>query len=283
MELVIITGMSGAGKTAVLNLCQDNGYYTLDNLPPKLIKDVVALLRGAKVSKDKLALVIDIRGGEFFKDLYEEIEHLKNEKDINLKIIFIDASDEVILKRYKELRRPHPQGKGMTLLQAIKSERHELLKLREMADFYVDTSYSNLPKLQYTIGKVLGNDSRFLIQFVSFGFKNGILKEADFVFDVRFTPNPFYIKDLKDLNGMDAKVRDFVMADDNVIDFIDKVEDLILPLISNFEKQGKSSLMIGIGCTGGKHRSVAIAEELNRRFKDGNINSEIYNRDRNMW
>ncbi|MDO5027565.1 MAG: RNase adapter RapZ [Tissierellia bacterium] len=283
MDLVIITGMSGAGKTAVLNLCQDKDYYTLDNLPPSLIKDVIRLLEGAKIKKTKLALVIDIRGGEFFKDLYEEIDRLKKEEDHDLKLIFIDASDDVILKRYKELRRPHPQGKGLTLLQAIKSERQELSKLRDMADYYVDTTHFNLPKLQYNIGKILGHDSRFLLQFVSFGFKNGILKEADFVFDVRFTPNPFYIADLKDLNGQDKKVRDFVMADDRVGQFIQRVEDMLLSLSPDFERLGKSSLMVGIGCTGGKHRSVAIAEELNRRFLEKNINSEIYHRDQNMW
>lgn len=282
MDLVIITGMSGAGKTAVLNLCQDNDYYVLDNLPPSLIKDVIVLLRGAKVAKTKLALVIDIRGGEFFDDLDEEVEYLKKQ-GINIKIIFVDASDEILLKRYKELRRPHPQGKGMTLLQAIKNERKELEKVKEMSDHYVDTTYFNLPRLQYNIGKILGDDTSFFIQFVSFGFKNGILKEADFVFDVRFTKNPFYIEELKELPGTNKKVSDYVISGSEVQSFLDKVEELLFELSSSFEKQGKSSLMVGVGCTGGKHRSVAIAEELHNRFLNKNINSEIYHRDQNMW
>lgn len=282
MDIVIITGMSGAGKTAVLNLCQDNDYYVLDNLPPSLIKDVIDLLKGAKVAKTKLALVIDIRGGEFFDDLYEEIEKLKA-LGVNLKIIFVDASDETLLKRYKELRRPHPQGKGLPLEKAIKSEREELVKLRKMADYYVNTTFFNLSSLQYNVGKILGNDASFFIQFVSFGFKHGILKEADFVYDVRFTANPFYVPELKELSGKDKKVSDYVINNDEVIFFLDSVEELLLGLSSHFEKQGKSSLMVGIGCTGGKHRSVAIAEELHRRFSEKNINSEIYHRDQNLW
>lgn len=282
MDLVIITGMSGAGKTAVLNLCQDNDYYVLDNLPPRLIIEVIELLKGAKDAKNKLALVIDLRGGEFFADLYEEIDKLKKQ-GINLKIIYVDASDEILLKRYKELRRPHPQGKGLTLEQAIKSEREELSKLKNMSDYYVNTTYFNLARLQYTVGKILGNDTSFFIQFVSFGFKNGILKEADFVFDARFTSNPFYNEDLKKLSGKDEKVINYVISNDEVDFFLREVEKLLTGLSLHFEKQGKSSLMVGIGCTGGKHRSVAIAEELHKRFTRKNINSEIYHRDQNLW
>lgn len=282
MELVIITGMSGAGKTAALNLCQDNDYYTLDNLPPKLIKDVIGLLKGAKSAKNKLALVIDIRGGEFFEDLYSEIESLKKE-GTNVKIIFIDASDEVLLKRYKELRRPHPNGSGLTLQEALKNEREELIKLRGMADYYLDTSYFNLQRLHYNIGKILGNDTNFLVQFVSFGFKNGILKEADYVFDVRFTDNPFYIDELKNFSGINEAVRDYVLGKAEVENFINNIDDLLKSLIPNFEKQGKASLVVGIGCTGGKHRSVAIAEELYKRMQVNNINAEIFHRDKNMW
>lgn len=281
MEIIIITGMSGAGKTAALNLCQDNEYYTLDNLPPKLIKDVVGLLETSKMEISKLALVIDVRGGEFFKDLISEIENLKS-LGANLKVLFIDASDEVLLKRYKELRRPHPISKSITLEKAIKLERENLKEIRGISDYIIDTSIYNLQSLKVNLEDTIGIQKKPLINIVSFGFKNGILKEADFVFDVRFTENPFYIPSLKNKNGKDNEVAKYVLEKDEVQNFIFKSSDLIKDIMPSFEAQGKKSIVLGIGCTGGKHRSVAIAEELGKKLS-GKIKVEIYHRDSNMW
>lgn len=282
MEVLIITGMSGAGKSAILNLCQDNEYYTLDNLPPKLIFDVIELLKSSKKEHSKLALVIDIRGGEFFADLYAVVDKMKK-AGIDLRIIYADASDRVLLNRYKELRRPHPHGKGLTIEGAIQLERAVMDRIKNMADFYIDTSNLSLAMLKMNFERIIVKDSRFLIQFVSFGFKRGILEEADFVFDVRFSENPFYYEELKEKNGKDKEVKDFVLAKDEVVSFIDKVEDLIKSLVADFEKQAKPSLVIGIGCTGGKHRSVVVAEELLKRFEKTNYKVEIHHRDQNMW
>lgn len=282
MEVLIITGMSGAGKSAILNLCQDNEYYTLDNLPPKLIFDVIELLKSSKKEHSKLALVIDIRGGEFFADLYAVVDKMKK-AGIDLRIIYADASDRVLLNRYKELRRPHPHGKGLTIEGAIQLERAVMDRIKNMADFYIDTSNLSLAMLKMNFERIIVKDSRFLIQFVSFGFKRGILEEADFVFDVRFSENPFYYEELKEKNGKDKEVKDFVLAKDEVVSFIDKVEGLIKSLVADFEKQAKPSLVIGIGCTGGKHRSVVVAEELLKRFEKTNYKVEIHHRDQNMW
>lgn len=282
MEVLIITGMSGAGKSAILNLCQDNEYYTLDNLPPKLIFDVIELLKNSKKEHSKLALVIDIRGGEFFDDLYAVVDKMKK-TGIDLKIIYADASDRVLLNRYKELRRPHPHGKGFTIEGAIQQERAVMDRIKNMADFYIDTSNLSLARLKMNVERIIVKDSRFLIQFVSFGFKRGILEEADFVFDVRFSENPFYYEELKEKNGRDREVKDFVLAKAEVVSFIDRVEDLIKSLVTDFEKQAKPSLVIGIGCTGGKHRSVVVAEELYKRFEKTNYKVEIHHRDQNMW
>lgn len=281
MEIIIITGMSGAGKTAALNLCQDNDYYTLDNLPPKLIKDVIFLLKSSTEQKNKLALVIDVRGGDFFHDLANVINELKLENH-KVKVIYIDASNEILLKRYKELRRPHPLGKSMTIQSAIEKERHDLEEVRKIADGIIDTSDFNLPRLKLNLERVLHANLEFKTQLVSFGFKHGILSEADVVFDVRFSENPFYNPELKDLSGRDPRVSDYVLNHEQVQFFIKKLDELIEYLIPYYEENGKESLVVGIGCTGGKHRSVAIVEELYKRMKNSE-NVEIYHRDSNLW
>lgn len=281
MEIIIITGMSGAGKTAALNLCQDNDYYTLDNLPPKLIKDVIFLLKSSTEQKNKLALVIDVRGGDFFHDLANVINELKLENH-KVKVIYIDASNEILIKRYKELRRPHPLGKSMTIQSAIEKERHDLEEVRKIADEIIDTSDFNLPRLKLNLERVLHANLEFKTQLVSFGFKHGMLSEADVVFDVRFSENPFYNPELKDLSGRDPRVSDYVLNHEQVQFFIKKLDELIEYLIPYYEENGKESLVVGIGCTGGKHRSVAIVEELYKRMKNSE-NVEIYHRDSNLW
>lgn len=279
MEILIITGMSGAGKTAVLNLCQDNEYYCIDNMPPELIKHFLYLVERSNVQYNKLAFVVDVRSAAFNKELLNEINDLK--KSYTVKIVFIDAGDDTLIKRYKEKRRPHPI-KGLTIENALKEERKYLKQIAKKADYYIDTSEYSLPRLKNMIESALFGCKDFSIQIVSFGFKYGILSEADLVFDVRFTTNPFYIPELKSLNGLDQAVKKYVLEDKMVITFINKVENLIREFSPYYQKEGKSNLVIGIGCTGGQHRSPAIAEELkNRLEKDFSIG--VFHRESNMW
>lgn len=279
MEILIITGMSGAGKTSVLNLCQDNEYYCIDNMPPELIKHFLYLVERSNVQYNKLAFVVDVRSAAFNKELLNEINDLK--KSYTVKIVFIDAGDDTLIKRYKEKRRPHPI-KGLTIENALKEERKYLKQIAKKADYYIDTSEYSLPRLKNMIESALFGCKDFSIQIVSFGFKYGILSEADLVFDVRFTTNPFYIPELKSLNGLDQAVKEYVLEDKMVITFINKVENLIREFSPYYQKEGKSNLVIGIGCTGGQHRSPAIAEELkNRLEKDFSIG--VFHRESNMW
>ena len=282
MEVLIITGMSGAGKTAVLNLCEDNNYYPIDNLPPKLLKEVIKLLQNSTRCTDKLAAVIDLRGGDFFDDLSTELAFLKD-AGIDVKVLFVDADHETLIRRYKELRRPHPLGEGQTIEQAIKKERSLLESLKESSDYYINTTNYRLASLKNAVEKVLQRNQAFFINLISFGFKHGPLSEADFIFDVRFIDNPYYNPELRQLTGLDLDVKHAVLKEESVQEFIDHLQLMIKNLIPHFKQQGKSTLVIGFGCTGGKHRSVAIAEAMNKKFLDNCLNVEIYHRDSNLW
>ncbi len=281
MEIVIITGMSGAGKTSVMNLCQDNGYYCMDNMPPQLIRDFLDLAKFSMVEIEKMAFVIDIRGGVFFEDFTTIIEKLKND-DYNVKIIYVDSDDQVLIRRYKEHRRPHPMGRNLPLEVAIENERSCLDQVRKMADYHLNTSKLNLGQLKTKIEEWLSTDGEFYVQVTSFGFKHGILAEADLVFDVRFIPNPYYDLELRELTGKDQAIKDFIFSYSQTEEFISKLEEMLNFLIPFYKKEGKNSLVVGIGCTGGRHRSPAIAEELHRRLKKNN-NVVVYHRESNMW
>jgi len=281
MEIVIITGMSGAGKTSVMNLCQDNGYYCMDNMPPQLIRDFLDLAKFSMVEIEKMAFVIDIRGGVFFEDFTTIIEELKND-DYNVKIIYVDSDDQVLIRRYKEHRRPHPMGRNLPLEVAIENERSCLDQVRKMADYHLNTSKLNLGQLKTKIEEWLSTDGEFYVQVTSFGFKHGILAEADLVFDVRFIPNPYYDLELRELTGKDQAIKDFIFSYSQTEEFISKLEEMLNFLIPFYKKEGKNSLVVGIGCTGGRHRSPAIAEELHRRLKKNN-NVVVYHRESNMW
>lgn len=280
MDIVIITGMSGAGKTSVLNICQDNDYYSIDNIPPKLINEYFDLIQEDQRQYNKFAFVIDVRVGGFLEDLEEEINKLRRYGH-NVKVIFLDASDEVLIKRFQEKRRPH-YFKYLTLSNAIKLEREALLNVREITDVYIDTSGNNLSALNAKMLDILGVQSSANIQIVSFGFKYGTLIEADFLFDVRFIDNPFYIPEMKEKTGKDKNVSEYVLGFDVTKEFVDKVEDLIDTVIPSFVQQSKNNLVIGIGCTGGKHRSVAITEELNSRLRN-KYKTSVYHRERKNW
>ena len=279
MKIVIITGMSGAGKTTALNFCQDNEYHIIDNLPPTLLEEYIETIN-KQDSGDKVAIGIDIRSGNLLKELKREVAKLlKSNHDV--KIIYLDTETSELIKRFQENRRPHPY-KDVTLEEAIEKERTDLLEVREFVNEYIDTTSMKASQLKNRIKFVLVEKDEAKIQVVSFGYKYGILKEADYLFDVRFIDNPFYIKELKYKNGKDMDVIDYVMSFNITIDFIDMVINLVEKVIPEFINQGKRHLVIGIGCTGGKHRSVVIAETINKLLNE-KYDSNIYHREENYW
>ncbi|NLY20747.1 MAG: RNase adapter RapZ [Tissierellia bacterium] len=284
MELIVITGLSGAGKSSVLDIYEDMGYYAMDNVPPTLLPKFINLCIESNREIDKVAVVLDIRTGSFFKDIITVLDDIQA-NGYEYKLVFLDARDEVLVKRYKEFRRPHPLTPKGSITEGIDLEREILQELKDKSDFLLDTS--NLTNAQLK-DNVMGfmdltNQRTLDIAFVSFGFKNGILLDADLVFDVRFIPNPFYIEDLKPLTGLDQKIIDYVYKWDVTKEFSNKVTELIEFLIPHYISEGKSQLVVGIGCTGGRHRSVAIAEELSKRLNGLNYNSTSAHRDKSRW
>lgn len=279
MKIVIITGMSGAGKTTALNFCQDNDYHIIDNLPPTLLEEYIETINKQDTG-DKVAIGIDIRSGNLLKELNREVTKLLNSKH-DVKIIYLDAETAELIERFQENRRPHPY-KDVTLEEAIEKERADLLEVREFINEYIDTTSMKAAQLKNRIKFVLGEKDESKIQVVSFGYKYGILKEADYLFDVRFIDNPFYIKELKHKTGKDKDVIDYVMSFPITSEFIDMVINLMEKVIPEFINQGKRHLVIGIGCTGGKHRSVVISERINKLLKE-KYDSNIYHREENYW
>lgn len=285
MRFIIITGMSGAGKSHAANYMEDLGYYCIDNLPPILIPQFVELCRQAQGDISKIALVIDIRGGMFFNDLFTSLKDL-DEQEYPYEILFLDASDDTLIKRFKETRRTHPLAINSSIYDGINKEREKLQKLKEMATNIIDTTKMTPGELKeelrkiYLEGKPTDN---LMIHITSFGFKHGIPLDADLVFDVRFLPNPYYIEELKDLTGKDVEVRDYVMKSPVSIKFSEKLIDLIDFLIPHYVKEGKNQLVIAIGCTGGKHRSVTIAHVLEQRLRQKNYRVILNDKDHMFW
>ncbi len=264
MQFVILTGMSGAGKSLVLKFLEDIDFFCVDNLPPSLIPKFVELCKMPEVEIEKVALGIDIRGGKLFNDLLSCVSEIQNENH-KISILFLDASDETLLKRFKESRRNHPLARGERLINGIMRERELLRDVKRKADYIIDTSYILTRQLKEKINDIFVENKNFeslMITVLSFGFKYGIPSDSDLVFDVRFIPNPFYIAELKSLTGNDFKVRDYVMEWEESRQFIKKLEDMVSFLIPCYIKEGKNQLVISIGCTGGKHRSVTLANEL---------------------
>lgn len=281
MDFLIITGMSGAGKSQTMKILEDMGYYCMDNLPPKLLPRIAELFKESKRGMKKIAVVVDIRGGEFFHSLFKSLDEL-NDIGIGYKILFIDSSDNVIIQRYKELRRVHPVKPEGRIIEGIEEERRLLQELKEKAFYIIDTSNLNLGMLKEEIYKLFtegGEKRKITISVTSFGFKNGILSDADLVFDVRFIPNPFYIPDLKEHSGREEKVKDYVFKWPQTNIFIAKVVDMLEFLIPYYVKEGKTQLVVGIGCTGGFHRSVAMTNRLAEILKDNGHRSVSNHRD----
>ncbi len=283
-RFVIVTGISGAGKSTVLNILEDAGYFCVDNLPVSLISTFVQLIKNGNEEKyKKTALGIDIRSGESLEDIRQVLEEMRVE-EVPFEILYLDASDEMLVRRFKETRRIHPLvGRKGRIEDGIRMERKELAFLKDSADIVIDTSTMLIRELTRTVTKLFTDDrdnGRITLTLLSFGFKNGIPQEADLVFDVRFLPNPYYVDELKILSGNDPPVSDYVLGSDLAQTFLDKTVDLIEFLLPGYIDEGKSMLVIAAGCTGGRHRSVAIANELYRRLKPlQNADVQIEHRD----
>lgn len=269
-KLIIITGMSGAGKTVAVQSFEDLGYYCVDNLPPTLLPKFIELVKDSTNNIKKIALVIDLRGREFFDALYDSLDSLVDEDWIHEHILFLDAKNEVLVSRYKETRRAHPLSSANSPLEGILQEREIVNNLRGRAQQIIDTSSLKPKDLRDKLQRMYGETSNnpFSVNFVSFGFKYGAPIDADLVFDVRFLPNPFYIDDLKPKTGLDEEVSSYVLKWTDTQKFNEKMVDLFRFLIPQYEKEGKQQLIIAIGCTGGQHRSVTLVEYYANLFSD---------------
>lgn len=268
MEVVMITGMSGAGKTQAVRCLEDQGYYCIDNMPSALVIDFINLAVGQTGNLEKIAFVTDIRGEEIFGGLNNVIEMLR-ESDIAFRIIFLEASNQVLVQRFNESRRIHPATKQTATLEAIAQERKILENIRCQADYVIDTSNMNTYKLKEELITVLNGENveeTFIINVMSFGFKHGIPLTADMVFDMRFIPNPYYVTSLKRFSGNNQRVRKYVMKHLVAKMFVKTLNKLINDIIPNYMKEGKFNLNIAFGCTGGRHRSVAMANEMSELF-----------------
>ena len=264
INVVIVTGLSGAGKTKTIGILEDIGYFCVDNLPPTLISDFVELCKKTDGKINKIGIVVDIRSGEFLSLLPGIISKLRKDERFSVKVVFLEASEEILIRRFSETRRRHPiQGMG-TIQEKIEEERKELYSIRANADYIIDTSNYTLKDLKEKIVSVISHVTPELmsISIITFGYKYGIPLQSDIVIDVRFIPNPFYVDKLSKKDGRDKAIKDFVLSFSETKEFLKKMEDLLVFLIPNYIKEGKSYLTIALGCTGGKHRSVAIGELL---------------------
>lgn len=282
MRFVIVTGMSGGGKRTVLKMLEDIGFYCVDNLPVPLISKFVELMMTPNGEMTKVALGLDVRADESFQDIDKALDDIR-ELGCNYELLFMDANDQVLLKRYKESRRMHPLSNGGRVEDGIRKERNILSVAKRKADYVIDSSKLLTRELKTELDRIFINNEEYnslMVNIMSFGFKNGIPTDSDLVFDVRFLPNPFYIEELKNKTGNDKEVRDYVMNFKESVSFLDKLTDMVKFLIPNYVKEGKYQLVISIGCTGGKHRSVTLANELYKRMKDqGNYGLTLTHRD----
>ena len=282
MRFIIVTGLSGEGKSEATNALEDMGYFCVDNLPPKLIKKFAEVCKQSQGSIDKVALVMDIRGGIFFDDLFESLSELSREQ-FRYEILFLDTSDEVLVKRFKEKRRSHPLAPGGRVITGIELERQKLREVKDKADVIIDTSKYAIKDLREEMARKFGDkempEKQMAITILSFGFKYGIPVDSDLVFDVRFIPNPFYIPELKPFSGNDEPVKNYVMDQIETQTFLEKANDMFEFLIPNYQKEGKRQLIISIGCTGGRNRSVAIANSIYETLNSNNHDVYVEHRD----
>jgi RNase adapter protein RapZ len=283
LKFVIVTGLSGAGKTQAIRCLEDVGYYCMDNLPPALIPKFADICYQTGGRIDKIAIVVDIRGGKFFDDLFNGLKSL-NDMGYKYEILFLDAEDEVLIKRFKESRRNHPLATSGRIITGIQEERLRLEEVKSKANFIIDTSNLTSRQLREELVKIMADGdklSSLIINVVSFGFKYGIPIDADLVFDVRFLPNPYYISELKPLTGNEDRIKHYVLSWKEAGEFVSKINDMLEFLLPFYIKEGKSQLVIGIGCTGGRHRSVVIANEIFNNLKNKSHTALISHRDIN--
>lgn len=279
-EVAIISGMSGAGRSAAADVLEDIGWFIVDNLPPELLPTIVKLVGGPDRSVPKIGVVVDVRSGSFFAALQGSLEALRARGVVPI-LLFLEASEDVLVRRYESVRRPHPlQGDGR-VLDGITREREMLRELRGDADLVIDTSNLNVHQLAAKIVSAFGTPDEHVLRasIVSFGYKYGIPVDADLVVDCRFLPNPHWLPELRGQTGVDAPVRDYVMKQDDAQPFLDQYESLVKLLANGYLREGKRYVTIAVGCTGGKHRSVAMAEELGQRLRDSGIDSLVNHRD----
>lgn len=266
-EVLIVTGMSGAGRSTVGNALEDLGWYVVDNLPPQMLRPLIELVQRAGASLPRIAAVVDVRGRDFFSELQDIIQALR--AGIKVRVVFLDATDAVLVRRFESVRRPHPlQGNG-TILDGIEAERIRLAELRESSDIIIDTSDLNIHQLATLITETFAQEGRAGLQLtiLSFGYKYGLPADADLVADARFLPNPFWIPELRHQSGEDAAVSEYVLSQPGAVDFIDAYAAALAPVLAGYQRENKRHATIAVGCTGGKHRSVAIARELAQRLE----------------
>lgn len=283
MKITIVTGLSGAGKSQAVKALEDSGYYCVDNIPPVLVPKFAELCRNSTEGIDKLGLVMDIRGGRFFDDIFESLDAL-DRLEMPYDILFLEASDKALIKRFKETRRSHPMDREGRLEEGIARERIILAPLKSRAHTIVDTSNMTANQLKNEIGKAYSEGfapPSITITALSFGFKEGIPIDADLVFDVRFLPNPFYIEALRPMTGNDEPVQAYVMAFEESKKFLEKLLDMLIFLIPQYVKEGKNQLTVGIGCTGGKHRSVTLTNKMAEALKSSGFRVVVVHRDVN--
>ncbi len=282
MKLKIITGLSGSGKTTALRAYEDLGYYAMDNAPAYLVEKFIELNKYQEKPIEKMAVVIDFRSFSLDNDIFKSIKSLK-EANKDTEIIFIYCNDEIIQKRYNELRRPHPLGEYGNVSDGLEKEKNLLKPLKDISDKLIDTTNYKIAELRQVIESSGDKKNNMIINLISFGYKYGVSADFDFVFDVRFIPNPFYVEELKKLNGTNKKLANYLDQFDIIKDFEDRVYGLIKSLLPSYEKEGKNIITIAFGCTGGQHRSVYMVEKMYEKMKDDDYILIKRHREKDKW